>query len=100
MVHKSTHLFPFSALVSLMLSALLSALGQGPQSSTSHSTINQNATNMVDQGRSTFRFDTFGDEAWWGSTLGLHQAIEGSQLGGVGPGVSPQTALAVGLRST
>jgi hypothetical protein len=30
--------------------------------------------------------------------LNLHQAIEGSSLGGVGPGVSPVTALAVGLK--
>ena len=49
-------------------------------------------------GRHTFRFDTFGDEDWWGGTLRLHEAIEGSRLGGVGPGVSPKTALAVGLK--
>src|SRR5438067_13901069 len=28
----------------------------------------------------------------------LHRAIEGAKLGGVGPGVSPKTALAVGLK--
>ena len=50
------------------------------------------------EGRHTFRFDTFGDEAFWGDTLRLHEAIEGSALGGVGPGVSPRTALAVGLK--
>src|SRR5262249_48943097 len=49
-------------------------------------------------GRHTFRFDTFGDEAFWGDTLKLHQAIEGSRFGGVGGGVSPKTALAVGLK--
>lgn len=49
-------------------------------------------------GRHTFRFDTFGDEAWWGDTLKLHRAIEGSRFGGVGAGVSPKTALAVGLK--
>jgi hypothetical protein len=53
---------------------------------------------VVDQGRRTFRFDTFGDEAFWGDTLRLHEAIEGNALGGVGPGVSPRTALAVGLK--
>ena len=52
---------------------------------------------VLDQGRRTFRFDTFGDEAYWGGTLRLHEAIEGSALGGVGPGVGPRTALAVGL---
>jgi hypothetical protein len=30
--------------------------------------------------------------------LGLHKAIEGAALGGVGPGVSPLTALGVGLK--
>jgi hypothetical protein len=52
----------------------------------------------LDDGRKTFRFDTFGDEAWWGDTLHLHQAIAGAANGGVGPGVSPKTALAVGLK--
>jgi hypothetical protein len=53
---------------------------------------------MIAEGRQTFRFDTFGDQAWWGDTLHLYQAIEGAKLGGVGPGVSPKTALAVGLK--
>jgi hypothetical protein len=58
----------------------------------------ENSRQMVDDGKQTFRFDTFGDEAFWGDTLQLHQAIEGAKLGGVGPGVSPATALAVGLK--
>ena len=53
---------------------------------------------MIEEGREIFRFDTFGDEAFWGDTLKLHQAIEGERFGGVGPGVSPATALAVGLK--
>ena len=57
-----------------------------------------NAIQKVQQGEQTFRFDTFGDQAFWGDTLKLHQAIEGAGLGGVGPGVSPKTALAVGLK--
>jgi len=56
------------------------------------------AAQAVVNGRKTFRFDTFGDEAFWGGTLHLHQAIAGSANGGVGPGVSPKTALAVGLK--
>ena len=43
------------------------------------------AGQMVNDGKQTFRFDTFGDEAFWGDTLHLHQAIEGAKLGGVGP---------------
>jgi hypothetical protein len=53
---------------------------------------------VTKKGQEIFRFDTFGDEAFWGDTLKLHQAIEGAKLGGVGPGVSPATALAVGLK--
>ncbi len=56
------------------------------------------AAQKLEQGRRVFRFDTFGDQAFWGDALKLHQAIEGSKLGGVGPGVSPNTALAVGLK--
>jgi hypothetical protein len=58
----------------------------------------QNATEKVKRGQQIFRFDTFGDQAFWGGMLKLHQAIEGARFGGVGPGVSPRTALAVGLK--
>ncbi len=53
---------------------------------------------MLIQGKQIFRFDTFGDQAFWGDTLKLHKAILGAANGGVGPGVSPKTALAVGLK--
>ena len=53
---------------------------------------------LAEQGRQTFRFDTFGDEDFWGGALHLHDAIQGASHGGVGPGVSPKTALAVGLK--
>jgi hypothetical protein len=53
---------------------------------------------LIAEGRQIFRFDTFGDQDFWGGQLMLHQAIEGEQFGGVGPGVSPATALAVGLK--
>ena len=53
---------------------------------------------MLDEGRKTFRYETFGSEAFWGDALQLHKAIAGEQNGGVGPGVSPKTALSVGLK--
>src|SRR5919202_326244 len=56
------------------------------------------ALRLINQGRRIFRFDTFGDQAFWGGALKLHRAIEGRANGGVGPGVSPKTALAVGLK--
>src|SRR5215831_17094942 len=49
-----------------------------------------NAADLVSQGRQIFRFNTFGDQAFWGDQLGLHKAIEGAALGGVGRGLSPK----------
>src|SRR5215813_6443691 len=57
-----------------------------------------NSVQLVTQGRNVFRFDTFGDEAFWGGALQLHTAIEGSKAGGVGPGLSPKMALQLGLK--
>lgn len=62
------------------------------------STITQNAQRMIEEGRRIFRYDTFGDEAFWGDRLRLHQAIVGQKLGGVGPGLSPKAALSLGLK--
>lgn len=56
------------------------------------------AIREVREGRQTFRYATFGDEAFWGGTIRLHQALAGAANGGVGPGVSPATALSVGLK--
>lgn len=60
--------------------------------------IDDNVQRSLKEGRQIFRFDTFGSEAFWGDALGLHKAIAGAKNGGVGPGVSPKTALAVGLK--
>src|SRR6185503_18659573 len=56
--------------------------------------IAANAAEFLEDGRATFRFDTFGDEVFWGDALQLHQAIKGADLGGVGPGI----ALSLGLK--
>jgi mono/diheme cytochrome c family protein len=56
------------------------------------------SADLIAQGKQIFRFDTFGDEDFWGGQLRLHEAIEGEQFGGEGPGVSPATALEVGLK--
>ncbi len=60
--------------------------------------VHDNAQRMVEQGRQIFRYDTFGSEAFWGDALQLHKAIAGEKNGGVGGGVSPKTALSVGLK--
>src|SRR5262245_43393685 len=40
-----------------------------------------NAMQMIKEGRWTFRYDTFGDEEFWGDALGLHRALAGEKLG-------------------
>ena len=58
----------------------------------------QDALQSIARGRQTFRQDTFGDEAFWGDTVHLDDAIAGAANGGVGPGLSPRTALTLGLK--
>jgi hypothetical protein len=53
---------------------------------------------MLDEGRETFRYDSFGSEEFWGGALQLHQAILGAKQGGVGAGLSPRQALQTGLK--
>jgi len=53
---------------------------------------------LVTDGKTIFRFDTFGDEDFWSGLLHIDKAIAGSKNGGFGPGVSPNTALKVGLK--
>jgi hypothetical protein len=60
--------------------------------------IGSHAEELFREGRDIFRDETFGDEKFWGDALKLHQAIAGARYGGVGGGVSPATALAVGLK--
>ena len=44
----------------------------------------------IEQGKSIFRFDTFGDETQWTDTLRMHEVIRSA--------VDPTTALSVGLK--
>jgi hypothetical protein len=62
------------------------------------SAIANDAIAMINRGRQVFRFDTFGDEAFWGGQMRLHQTIEGARFGGIGPGLSPRMALTLGLK--
>ena len=68
--------------------ALLAACGGGGHGGGGGSAADQAA--LVAQGRQIFRFDTFGDEAQWTDKLRLHEVV--------GAAVSPEAALAVGLK--
>jgi len=58
----------------------------------------KHASKMLEEGRDTFRYDTFGSEQFWGGKLGLHKAIAGQAHAGVGPGLTPKQALNLGLK--
>ena len=72
---------------------LIRPLAQG-----SEQAIANGALQSIEKGRETFRFDTFGDEAFWGDTLNLDATIAGAANGGIGPGLSPRQALDLGLK--
>lgn len=72
--------------------AALSQAGKGKNTS------NQNNKFLINDGKHIFRFDSFGDEDFWSGLLHIDKAIAGANNGGFGPGVSPKTALAVGLK--
>lgn len=56
------------------------------------------AAAMLREGREIFRHETYGDEYFWSDTLQLNRAIAGERHGGVGPGLTPRQALALGLK--
>src|SRR5690349_5883691 len=51
--------------------------------------VDDSSRQLLNSGKQIFRFDTFGDEAFWGDQLQLHQAING---------LTPRNALALGLK--
>jgi len=96
-----------SLLIAILVAAIFKADAQQPPKKAGEvkatkdnwsAAVDENAQSMFVEGKRIFRFDTFGDEVYWTDTLRLHQAIEGEKFGGVGGGVSPKTALSVGLK--
>jgi len=104
---RSTRLLPAIGFVAALLAAVVWAAtpeGTQPAPDSDRISAESDAANLdaavteILRGRHTFRFDTFGDEAFWGDALQLHKAIAGAANGGVGPGLSPETALELGLK--
>ena len=103
MSQQSRSLFRVAALAAVALALLVAGFAAGdPKGRLAQLILDRetdaHATATVQRGREIFRDETFGDEGFWGGTIRLHQAIAGAAHGGVGPGVSPKTALAVGLK--
>ena len=78
----------FIALLGAVALPRPSQMSQGSQS-TFLGSAEDNSQQLLAQGRQIFRFDTFGDQAFWGDQLHLHQAINT---------LTPNQALALGLK--
>jgi mono/diheme cytochrome c family protein len=70
--------------------ALVAAAALVPAACDDDDKGNASDPTLIAQGKETFRNDTFGDEAFWTDTLQMHTVIA--------TGVSPVTALSVGLK--
>lgn len=95
-MNKTKIFFRSFAAIALLMISVTTSYATGRHSSDFD--VFYDAFLAIQNGRHDFRHNTFGDEAFWTDTLQLHKAIAGEDLGGVGPGVSPATALAVGLK--
>jgi hypothetical protein len=98
---KKSYSLAVAAAIAILVVAIIASCGDGDGGNARTSSVDttgENASALLSSGKQTFRFDTFGDEAFWGDTLKIHQAIQGTRFGGVGAGVGPSTALAVGLK--
>src|SRR5262245_32193950 len=82
-------LIPLLIVAAIAIPFLIIAGPEPDSQSNFDAAINQNAKQMIQEGRRTFRFDTFGDEAFWSGALRLHEGVAK---------VSPRTALQVGLK--
>jgi hypothetical protein len=83
------------AAVALLSAGLVAQHGHGTHVPAA---MKKDAVALLREGRETFRFETFGDEDFWGGQLKLHEAIAGATNGGVGTGLPPKTALGLGLK--
>ncbi|HYG49460.1 MAG TPA: hypothetical protein VD905_01105 [Flavobacteriales bacterium] len=63
-----------------------------------NTSINNNASDMLEKGRAVFRFETFGDESFWTDKLQLHKVLVNKEHGGLGEGITPKAALDLGLK--
>jgi hypothetical protein len=95
---KSRFLQPLLVGVSMLVAGIgVYSCASQPEVAPEEPGPSDHARQLIDEGRKTFRSDTFGSEAFWAATR-LHDAIAGEKNGGVGAGVSPNAALKLGLK--
>ena len=75
----------YACAAAVCLVSLVHAAGRQPV----HAGHGKNSHALQKEGKAIFRFDTFGDEQLWTDALRMHEVL---------PGVSPRTALSVGLK--
>src|SRR5262249_20281488 len=97
-VQKRTLMLYLGSSLAVLLSTTLMRLPAQTTGNAFDEAGTKHATQMLTEGKQTFRFDTFGSEDFWGGQCRLHAAIEGEKAGGVGPGISPKQALELGLK--
>jgi hypothetical protein len=86
---KRGHVVVFGVSAALFLAGI-SILGmQQDKQSKFVGSAEDNAKEQIEQGRNTFRFDTYGDEAFWTGQLQIQQSVKN---------LTPRTALALGLK--
>lgn len=85
-------------MIVIVLLATITILAQCKKDDHNKDKNTDNDPALIAAGKDIFRHDTFGDEDFWSGVLHLDKAILGTKHGGYGGGVSPKTALAVGLK--
>ena len=86
---KQRHAILFGASAAFLLAAISVSGMKHEGESKFLGNAEDNAKELIEQGRHTFRFDTYGDEAFWTGQLQIQQAVSS---------LSPRTALALGLK--
>src|SRR5438067_10463945 len=84
--HPSVVLFPT---VLLVVAGIAGSATKHTRQTAFLGNADDNSHQLIHQGRQIFRFDTFGDEAFWGDQLHLHDPINT---------LTPRNALALGLK--
>jgi mono/diheme cytochrome c family protein len=80
----------FLILIGVTTAGLMAACGDHSSTGLSSGTPSPLDPALVASGKAIFRFNTFGDEPYWTDTLRMHEVVQ--------TGVSPATALKVGLK--